>query len=119
VDYTIRIGRVAHEIAPGKIINTTAYNGSVPGPALRLKEGKPVRINVINESGYPNLIHWHGLYIPSEQDGATEEGSPIIPEGQSLVYASRRGLRARAGITATPWPWLTLTRALTQANSVS
>src|SRR4051812_22517563 len=86
-DHTIRIAPVSHEIAPGKVIKTTAYNGSVPGPALRLQEGKPVRINVINESGYPNLIHWHGLSLPSEQDGATEEGSPIIQPGQSLTYA--------------------------------
>ena len=41
------------------------YNGPVPGPLLRLREGQPVAINVINESGYPNLIHWHGLFIPS------------------------------------------------------
>jgi FtsP/CotA-like multicopper oxidase with cupredoxin domain len=86
-DQTIRIAPISHEIAPGKIVRTTAYNGSVPGPPLRLHEGKPVRINVINESGYPNLIHWHGLYVPSEQDGAAEEGSPIIQPGQSLNYA--------------------------------
>jgi FtsP/CotA-like multicopper oxidase with cupredoxin domain len=86
-DYTIRIAPVSHEIAPGKVIKTTAYNGSIPGPALRLKGGKPVRINVINDSGYPNLIHWHGLYVPSKQDGSTEEGSPIIAPGQSLTYA--------------------------------
>jgi FtsP/CotA-like multicopper oxidase with cupredoxin domain len=86
-DHTIRIAPVSHEIAPGKVIQTTAYNGLVPGPALRLREGKPVMINVINESGYPNLIHWHGLYLPSRQDGSTEEGSRIIPPRESLVYA--------------------------------
>src|SRR4051812_33954254 len=43
-DHTIRIAPVSHEIAPGKVIKTTAYNGSVPGPTLRLQEGKPVRI---------------------------------------------------------------------------
>ena len=86
VDHTIRIAPVSLEIAPGKVLKTTAYNGSVPGPALRLREGKPVAIKVINESGYPNLIHWHGLMIPSLQDGATEEGSPIIPPGDSLLY---------------------------------
>jgi FtsP/CotA-like multicopper oxidase with cupredoxin domain len=87
VDHTIRIAPLPLEIAPGKIIKTTGYNGSVPGPALRLQEGKPVRIKVINDSGYPNLIHWHGLFIPSEQDGATEEGSPLIQPGQSLIYS--------------------------------
>ncbi|HZB55988.1 MAG TPA: multicopper oxidase family protein [Reyranella sp.] len=86
-DHTIRIAPVSLELAPGRIVKTTAYNGSVPGPALRLREGRPVTIDVINESGYPNLIHWHGLFLPAEQDGATEEGSPIIQPGQSLTYA--------------------------------
>jgi FtsP/CotA-like multicopper oxidase with cupredoxin domain len=86
-DHTIRIAPVSLEIAPGKIIKTTGYNGAVPGPLLRLREGKPVAINVINNSGYPNLIHWHGLFIPAVQDGATEEGSPLIPPGESLLYS--------------------------------
>jgi len=86
-DHTIRIAPVSLEIAPGKIIKTTGYNGTVPGPLLRLREGKPLAINVVNDSGYPNLIHWHGLFIPAAQDGAEEEGSPIIPPGQSLLYS--------------------------------
>lgn len=86
-DHTIRIAPVSHEIAPGKVIKTTAYNGSVPGPALRLREGRRVQIKVINDAGYANLIHWHGLYLQSLQDGATEEGSPIIQPGSSLTYA--------------------------------
>jgi FtsP/CotA-like multicopper oxidase with cupredoxin domain len=86
-DHSIRIAPMSLEIAPGKVIRTTAYNGSVPGPVLRLKEAQPVRIAVTNDSGYPNLIHWHGLMIPSLQDGAAEEGSPIIAPGQSLTYS--------------------------------
>jgi FtsP/CotA-like multicopper oxidase with cupredoxin domain len=86
-DYRIRIAPTSLEIAPGKVIRTTAYNGTVPGPALRVKEGQPVRIEVANDSGYPNLIHSHGLMIPSDQDGATEEGSPLIAPGKSLTYS--------------------------------
>jgi FtsP/CotA-like multicopper oxidase with cupredoxin domain len=86
VDHKIRIAPTSLEIAPGQVIKTTAYNGTVPGPALRVKEGQAVRIEVINDSGYPNLIHSHGLMIPSQQDGAAEEGSPIIEPGKSLTY---------------------------------
>jgi FtsP/CotA-like multicopper oxidase with cupredoxin domain len=86
-DYKITIAPTSLEIAPGKVIRTTAYNGTVPGPTLRLKEGRPVRIDVVNNSGYPNLVHWHGLMIPSVQDGAVEEGSPIIEPGKSLTYS--------------------------------
>ncbi len=87
IDHTIRIAPAAVEIAPGKTIKTTTYNGQVPGPVLRLREGTPVNIKVINDSGYDDLVHWHGLYLPAVQDGAAEEGSPIIPAGQSLVYS--------------------------------
>jgi FtsP/CotA-like multicopper oxidase with cupredoxin domain len=85
-DHTIKIEPISLEIAPGKIIKTTAYNGTVPAPVLRLAEGRPVAINVINDAGYPKLVHWHGLMIPSVQDGAIEEGSPIIQPGDSLLY---------------------------------
>ncbi|MDQ2946555.1 MAG: twin-arginine translocation signal domain-containing protein, partial [Acidobacteriota bacterium] len=37
IDHTIRIGPISVELAPGKIIKTTGYNGRVPGPVLRLK----------------------------------------------------------------------------------
>ncbi len=87
VDHTIRIAPVSLEIGPKTVIQTTAYNGSVPGQPLRLMEGRPVKIKVVNNSGYPNLIHWHGLYLPSIEDGATEEGAPIIKPGQSYTYA--------------------------------
>jgi FtsP/CotA-like multicopper oxidase with cupredoxin domain len=86
-DHTIRIAAINLELAPGRTIKTTAYNGTVPGPVLRLREGRPITINVINDAGYDDIVHWHGLYIPSRQDGATEEGSPIIPAGQSLTYS--------------------------------
>jgi FtsP/CotA-like multicopper oxidase with cupredoxin domain len=87
VDHAIRIAPISLEIAPGKVIKTTGYNGTVPGPLLRLQEGRPVTIAVTNESGYANLVHWHGLFIPSDQDGSIEEGSPIIPPGESLIYS--------------------------------
>ena len=87
IDHAIRIGPVSLELAPGKIIKTTGYNGAVPGPALRLREGRPINIKVTNDAGYPDLIHWHGLYLPAAQDGAAEEGSPIIPVGEAAIYS--------------------------------
>ena len=89
VDHTIRIAPVSLEIGPNTVIKTTGYNGLVPGPVLRLKEGWPVRIKVVNNSGYPNLVHWHGLYTPPLEDGATEEGSVLIASGNSYTYAYR------------------------------
>ena len=85
-DITLRISSVSLEIAPGKSIKTTGYNGSVPGPVLRVPEGKPVTVAVQNDTSVPELVHWHGLFIPSEVDGSAEEGTPAVPPHGSRRY---------------------------------
>jgi FtsP/CotA-like multicopper oxidase with cupredoxin domain len=86
VDHTLRIQSTKLELAPGASVETTCYNGQVPGPLLRLREGVPVSIEVINETTTPELVHWHGLKIDSINDGAMEEGSPMLPAGRKLIY---------------------------------
>ena len=86
-DYTLKIQPCTIEIGPGISIKTTGYDGQVPGPMLRLKEGRPVRIDVTNASGVEDIVHWHGLGIDSISDGAMEEGSPMIGAGKTLRYA--------------------------------
>ncbi len=83
----LHIGPVTDvEIAPRHTIKTTGYNGGVPGPVMRMKEGKPVTIDVFNDSSIPELVHWHGLWIPPEVDGAMEEGTPMLPpHGQQRI----------------------------------
>jgi FtsP/CotA-like multicopper oxidase with cupredoxin domain len=86
-DYTLRIDPTSLEISPGVTIKTVAYNGQVPGPLLRLREGKPVVIDVLNNSPEQDIVHWHGLAIDVINDGAMEEGSPMIPAGSRLRYS--------------------------------
>ena len=78
-DLKLRITPVSLEIGPGKIIKTVGYNGSVPGPTLRFSEGKPVILDVFNETDLPETVHWHGQVIPSDVDGSEEEGTPAVP----------------------------------------
>jgi FtsP/CotA-like multicopper oxidase with cupredoxin domain len=85
-DYTLRIEPCTLEIAPGVNVKTIAYNGQVPGPVLRLREGVSVAIDVINSSPNEELVHWHGLTTDSLNDGAMEEGSPMIEAGGRLRY---------------------------------
>ncbi|MGA7341098.1 MAG: multicopper oxidase domain-containing protein [Terracidiphilus sp.] len=85
-DYTLGIAPATLDIGPGVSIRTVAYNGQVPGPILRLREGVPVAIDVTNASANPDIVHWHGLAIDSRNDGAMEEGSPMIPPGGQLRY---------------------------------
>jgi FtsP/CotA-like multicopper oxidase with cupredoxin domain len=86
-DYTLRIAPLTLEIAPNINIHTTAYNGQVPGPLLRLKENVPVIIDVTNATAFPDITHWHGLLNAVIPDGAAEEGSPMIPAGTTLRYS--------------------------------
>jgi FtsP/CotA-like multicopper oxidase with cupredoxin domain len=85
-DYTLRIATGLVELAPDHIVSTTLYNGQFPGPLLRMTEGRRVVIDIHNDTDTPELVHWHGLMIPAEVDGAAEEGSPFVPaHGSSRV----------------------------------
>jgi FtsP/CotA-like multicopper oxidase with cupredoxin domain len=84
--FKLEIGPVHVNLAPGIAVQTTGYNGQAPGPLLRMPEDEPVEIEVTNHSQNEELVHWHGLHIPSRMDGAMEEGSPMIAPGQTVRY---------------------------------
>jgi FtsP/CotA-like multicopper oxidase with cupredoxin domain len=86
-DIQLEIAPLALEIARGRVVHTVAYNGRVPGPLIRWPEGKPIVIDVFNRTSIPEIVHWHGLEIPAEMDGAAEEGSPMILPGSQFRYA--------------------------------
>jgi len=85
-DYAITIAPYSLEVSPRRLIKTIAYNSQVPGPLLRFREGRPVTIDVTNRTSNPEVVHWHGLFLPSHVDGAIEEGTPPIPPGGSARY---------------------------------
>lgn len=91
-DYTIQIRVSPIEIAPNRIISVTNYNGQFPGPLIRLKEGQPVTVDVVNDTDVPEQLHWHGQMVPANVDGTSEEGTPYVP-----AHGKRR-------ITFTPRP---------------
>jgi FtsP/CotA-like multicopper oxidase with cupredoxin domain len=85
-DYTLDIAPYSLQISAKHSIRTTAYNQQVPGPLLRFKEGQPVTIAVTNHTSNDEVVHWHGLFLPSEVDGAMEEGTPSIAPGGHATY---------------------------------
>ena len=91
-DYTVHIKVSPVEIAPKRIISTTTYNGQFPGPLLRFKEGRPVTVEIQNDTDTPEQLHWHGQKVSTDVDGASEEGTPFIPA------------RGRRRISFTPGP---------------
>ena len=85
-DHVIRIGTGLIEVAPDNIVSASVYNGQFPGPLLRFKEGQRTVVDIFNDTDTPEQLHWHGLHIPSDVDGAAEEGSPYIdPHGMRRI----------------------------------
>jgi len=78
-DITLQIAPITVELAPDRVISTIGYNGSSPGPVLRVREGVPITVDVVNDTDVPEQVHWHGLLVPADVDGADEEGTPPVP----------------------------------------
>ncbi len=78
-DYTLTIAVKPVELAPNRILSTATYNGQFPGPLLRFQEGRPVTIDIHNQTDTPEQLHWHGQFVSTDVDGAAEEGTPFIP----------------------------------------
>lgn len=95
-DYTLHIAPGLVELASNHIVSTTLYNGQYPGPLVRLKEGKRAVIDLYNDTDTPELVHWHGQIVPSDVDGASEEGTPFLPahSARRIAFVPRpAGLR--------------------------
>ncbi|HZH29136.1 MAG TPA: copper resistance system multicopper oxidase [Azospirillaceae bacterium] len=72
----------------GRSRTAQLINGQLPGPVLRLKEGEDAVIHVTNNLDEPTSIHWHGLILPSEQDGVPHVSTNFhgIQPGQTFTY---------------------------------
>ena len=85
-DITLSIEPAQIDVASGHIITTATYNGTAPGPVIRMREGIPATVEIFNHTGVPEYVHWHGFEIPAELDGTQEEGSLAVPAGGRLRY---------------------------------
>ena len=70
-------------------IKMLAYNGSVPGPTLKVPQGAEVAIKVTNETDLPTTVHWHGIRLDNRFDGAPHATQSPIPVGGSFTYRVR------------------------------
>jgi CopA family copper-resistance protein len=71
----------------GKPAKKITVNGTIPGPALRFKEGEEVVVRVTNRLKESTSVHWHGLILPPEQDGVPGfNGFPGIEPGETFTY---------------------------------
>jgi FtsP/CotA-like multicopper oxidase with cupredoxin domain len=67
-------------------VTAWSYNGTVPGPMIRVTEGDAVRIVVKNELPEPTTIHWHGIEVPNAMDGVPDMTQEPIQPGATFTY---------------------------------
>jgi FtsP/CotA-like multicopper oxidase with cupredoxin domain len=84
-EWTLVAGDKEIEVAPGVKYPAWTYNGRVPGPTLRAREGELLRIRFVNASEHPHTIHFHGLH-PAEMDGVPGIGAGLIQMGKETTY---------------------------------
>jgi FtsP/CotA-like multicopper oxidase with cupredoxin domain len=63
-----------------------AYDGTVPGPGLRVLQGEPVRITLLNKLDEDTTVHWHGIRLPNAMDGVPGLTQKPIRPGESFAY---------------------------------
>ena len=74
------------EVTPGVKVQAWTYNGMVPGPLIRVREGDRVQINLKNNLPESTAIHFHGVEVPNNQDGVPYITQPPIKPGESFTY---------------------------------
>jgi FtsP/CotA-like multicopper oxidase with cupredoxin domain len=79
--FDIVVAETQYEVAAGKFITAWAFNGSIPGPTLRVTQGDVVEATFHNKSTMAHSIHFHGIH------GSTVDGTdPMVLPGQSFTY---------------------------------
>ena len=81
--YELRIAPVTKRIGEATV-RMLAYNGSIPGPTLRVRQGSEIEVDVVNQGDLEATVHWHGLRLENRYDGTHETQAPI-PVGGSFT----------------------------------
>jgi manganese oxidase len=84
--FDLTASKVQWEVEPGRKVEAWAYNGQVPGPQIRVREGDRVRINLKNELAESTAVHFHGLELPNDQDGVPFITQPPVKPGATYTY---------------------------------
>jgi plastocyanin len=85
-EFTLTAEEIDWELAPGTTVRAWAYNGQVPGPELRVREGELVRVKLVNRLPVGTTIHWHGVDVPPAMDGPVGLNQAAVESGESFAY---------------------------------
>jgi FtsP/CotA-like multicopper oxidase with cupredoxin domain len=84
----LRIGPVAKRLGD-TTVRMLGYNGSIPGPTLKVQQGSEVIVHVTNDGDLDATVHWHGLRLENRYDGVPHETQIPIPVGGDFTYRIR------------------------------
>jgi FtsP/CotA-like multicopper oxidase with cupredoxin domain len=84
--FDISCSKIMWEVEPGRKVEAYAYNGQIPGPQIRVRQGDRVRMNVTNNLDQSTAVHFHGVELPNDQDGVPFITQPPIKPGQKYTY---------------------------------
>jgi FtsP/CotA-like multicopper oxidase with cupredoxin domain len=84
----LRIAPVANRVGDDTV-RMLAYNGSIPGPTLRVRQGSEITVRVRNDADHETTVHWHGLRLDNDYDGVPHETQAPIPVGGGFEYRLR------------------------------
>jgi FtsP/CotA-like multicopper oxidase with cupredoxin domain len=84
--FTFTAEQVMWEVVKGQRVLAWTLNGTVPGPTIQVTVGDHLRITIINHFPKATAIHWHGLEVPSSEDGVPGVGMQPIQPGQTYTY---------------------------------
>ena len=81
----LRVGPVAKRLGDSTV-RMLGYNGSIPGPTLKVQQGSEIVVHVTNEGDLDTTVHWHGLRLENRYDGVPHETQEPIPVGGEFTY---------------------------------
>jgi FtsP/CotA-like multicopper oxidase with cupredoxin domain len=81
----LRPGPVAKRLGDSTV-RMLGYNGSIPGPTLKVRQGSEVAVHVRNDTDLDTTVHWHGLRLENRYDGVPHETQAPIPPGGEFTY---------------------------------
>ncbi|MBN2981766.1 multicopper oxidase family protein [Cohnella algarum] len=85
-EYKLEAKPARWKLVSGVETDAYTYNGTVPGPTIRAKEGDTIRVILKNSLSDETSIHWHGLHVPNAMDGVPAFTQQAIKPGETFTY---------------------------------
>lgn len=86
-DFTLTAAPTTLTLGPGVTTQGWAFNGTVPGPELRVRQGDLLHVSFRNQLPQPSTIHWHGIAVPNGEDGVAGVTQDATPGGGTATYS--------------------------------